>query len=162
MPQIDFEVEMPYAEAQLVDPESLCVEGQQVDIMAEYYYVDWLVGEMVGEGYVYADIDPNGKVMGGMLSLAKGRAVFRGPKHTVVLDNPEYRFILQNPPEFSGIERAWFSSFDFQNAYVVQIFILDGDKLWWPEGLGPIWIKDMDTMIARHHVFHVMKRVESK
>ncbi|WRS27186.1 hypothetical protein U6B65_12760 [Oscillospiraceae bacterium MB08-C2-2] len=137
-------------------------EGQLVDIAIDYYYGDWLVGEMVGDGYVYDAIDPKGAAIGGILSLTKEQAVFHGPKNTMVLDNPEYRFVLQNPPEFASVERASYSSFDFQNAYVIQIFILDGDKMWRPEGLGPIWIKDIDTMIVRHHVFHIMRRVKTE
>lgn len=160
LPQIDFTIEKPYAEAQLVDTEVYYTEGQSVEIAMDYYYGYWLVGEMAGAGYVYADIDPKGTVMGGMLSLSKDRAVFYGPKNTVVLDNPKYGFVLQNPPEFASVERASYSSFDFPNAFIVQMNIYDGDNMWWPEGLGPIWIKDIDTMFVRHHAFHEMKRVK--
>lgn len=137
-------------------------EGQQIDIAMSYYYGDWLIGQMVGSGYVYDAIDPKGVIVGGILSLEENKAIFYGPQNTLTLDNPEYRFILQAPSQFtSQHRRASYGSFEFPNAYVVRIDIYDGDKQWLPESLGPLWIKDIDTMIVEHHVFHVMRRIES-
>lgn len=144
----------------ICEPASSHPDEQIVEIMADYYFGDWLVGEVVGDGYVTDGIDPHGVAVGGILSLFENQAIFYGPKSTSILDNPEYKFILQSPPEFANIERASYGSFDFQNAYVVRMDIYDGDTLWAPEGLWPIWIKDINTMIVRHHTFHVLNRVE--